>query len=79
MLVSPIGGTLHISLIADRETGCLAGFGFVEMSDADADGAISRLNGQDFDGRLLPVSAAAERINRARGFSDSGNSRSERW
>ena len=67
-LFSPIGETLHISLITDRETGRSAGFGFVEMADADADAAISRLHGQDFDGRQLPVSEAAERIRRAAGF-----------
>ena len=55
-------GTVHsVSLITDRETGRPRGFGFVEMDDAEADAAISALDGQDFGGRTLRVNQARER------------------
>ncbi|MDX1428657.1 MAG: RNA-binding protein [Rhodothermales bacterium] len=67
-LFSPIGEILSVSLITERETGRSRGFGFVEMSNDDAKAAISRLNGQDFNGRQLRISEAEERIKRAAGF-----------
>ena len=67
-LFSPIGETLSVSLITDRETGRSRGFGFVEMSRADAQSAMSRLNGADFHGRPLRVSEAEQRIKRAAGW-----------
>jgi RNA recognition motif-containing protein len=46
-------------VISDRETGRSKGFGFVEMSsDAEAQAAISKFNGADFDGRTLTVNEA---------------------
>ena len=55
-------GTVEkVSLIADRDTGRPRGFGFVEMSDADASRALQALNGSDFEGRSLKVSPAQER------------------
>lgn len=46
-------------LITDRDTGRSKGFAFVEMStDEEAQGAISVLGGQDFEGRALTVSEA---------------------
>lgn len=46
-------------LITDRDTGQSKGFGFVEMgSDAEANAAISALNGVDFDGRAIKVNEA---------------------
>lgn len=50
-----------VSLITDRETSRPRGFGFVEMSNADASRATQALNGADFDGRVLKVSQAQER------------------
>lgn len=67
-LFSPIGEVFSVSLINDKETGRSRGFGFVEMTSADAETAISRLNGHDFNGRPLRVSAAEERIKRAAGL-----------
>ena len=55
-------GTVEkVSLINDRDTGRPRGFGFVEMSSADAARAIQTLNGTDFGGRPLRVNEAQER------------------
>lgn len=45
----------------DRETQRSRGFGFVDMDDADAQGAIAALDGIDFDGRQLRVNEARPR------------------
>lgn len=46
-------------IIMDRDTGRSKGFGFVEMSsDAEAQNAISRLNGADYEGRAMTVNEA---------------------
>ncbi|MDH5636889.1 MAG: RNA-binding protein [Nitrospinota bacterium] len=42
-------------LITDRETGRSRGFGFIEMSNADADAAIKSLNGTNMDDRVIKV------------------------
>jgi len=60
-LFSPHGTVEKIALISDRDTGRPRGFGFVEMSNADAANAAQSLNGKDFDGRALKVSEAQER------------------
>ena len=58
----PQHGTVEsVSLITDRETGRPRGFGFVEMSRADATRAIQSLNGKDLGGRPLRVNEAQER------------------
>ena len=55
-------GTVEkVSLITDRDTGRPRGFGFVEMSNADASRAMQALNGTDFDGRPLKVNEAHDR------------------
>jgi|SRR5580700_1132912 cold-inducible RNA-binding protein len=49
----------RVNLITDRDTGQARGFGFVEMSNnAEADRAITELNGRDLDGRALNVNEA---------------------
>jgi RNA recognition motif-containing protein len=46
-------------IITDRDTGRSKGFGFVEMStDEEAQQAINRFNGTDFEGRSLTVNEA---------------------
>ncbi|HEV7608354.1 MAG TPA: RNA-binding protein [Steroidobacteraceae bacterium] len=60
-LFAPHGTVEKISLITDRDTGRPRGFGFVEMSNADASRAMQALNGQDFDGRALRINEAQER------------------
>jgi RNA recognition motif-containing protein len=60
-LFAPHGTVEKISLINDRDTGRPRGFGFVEMSNADASRAMQALNGQDFDGRALKINEAQDR------------------
>jgi RNA recognition motif-containing protein len=66
-------GTVTSSkIITDRDTGRSKGFGFVEMStEAEAQAAIGKLNGADWDGRPMTVNEAkpmAPRENRGGGF-----------
>ena len=60
-LFAPHGTVEKVSLITDRDTGRARGFGFVEMSNADASRAMQALNGQDFEGRSLKINEAQER------------------
>lgn len=60
-LFSKHGTVEKVSLITDRDTGRPRGFGFVEMSSADAARAIQALNGVDFGGRPLKVNEAQDR------------------
>ncbi len=60
-LFSKHGTVEKVSLITDRDTGRPRGFGFVEMSSADAARAIQALNGTDMGGRPLRVNEAQER------------------
>ena len=55
------GEVVSASIVMDRDTGRPRGFGFVEMSNADASKAMQALNGTDFEGRTLKVSEAQER------------------
>jgi len=55
-LFGPSGTIVDAKIVTDRETGRSRGFGFVEMSSAaEANEAISQLNGRDFEGRTLKV------------------------
>ena len=60
-LFSAHGTVEKVSLITDRDTGRPRGFGFVEMSNADAARAMQALNGTNFEGRPLKVNEAQER------------------
>src|SRR3954466_917667 len=71
-------GTVESSkIITDRETGRSKGFGFVEMSsEAEAQDAISKFNGADYDRRAMIVREArpmAPRENRGGGFGGNGD------
>ena len=71
-LFSPHGTVQSAEVIADRDTGRSKGFGFVQMgSDQEARAAISALNAQAHDGRMLTVNEAKPREDRPR----SGGSR----
>jgi cold-inducible RNA-binding protein len=63
-------GTVEsVAVITDRDTGRSKGFGFVEFgNDAEAQAAISGLNGKEVSGRSLTVSVARPK-------SDSGGNR----
>jgi RNA recognition motif-containing protein len=50
-----------VSIITDRDTGRSRGFGFVEMSDDDAQNAIDALDNHQMDGRPLRVNKARPR------------------
>jgi RNA recognition motif-containing protein len=66
-LCSPHGTVQSAEVIQDRDTGRSKGFGFVQMgSDAEAQAAISALNGQEVDGRALTVNEAKPREDRPR-------------
>jgi cold-inducible RNA-binding protein len=71
-LFAPHGTVEKVSLITDRDTGRPRGFGFVEMSNADASRAMQALNGKDMDGRSLKVNEAQDR-DRAGGGGGGGN------
>lgn len=62
-MFSAYGAVDNVSLIADRETGRLRGFGFVEMSSG-ADEAIAALNQTELGGRRLVVNLAKPREER---------------
>ena len=67
-MFSPHGTVDSAQVIQDRSTGQSKGFGFVEMgSDAEAQAAITALNGQDRDGRALTVNEAKPRAPRSGG------------
>jgi RNA recognition motif-containing protein len=55
------GTVENVSLPTDRETGRPRGFGFVEMSQADAARAIQNLNGYSMNGRPLRVNEAQDK------------------
>jgi RNA recognition motif-containing protein len=58
-LFSAHGSVASARIITDKFTGQSRGFGFVEMSsDAEAQAAISALNGSEMGGRTLTVNEA---------------------
>lgn len=64
-LFEQFGQVSSAKVITDRETGNSRGFGFVEMeSNAEADAAISKLNGKEIEGRNISVTVAREKVNR---------------
>lgn len=61
-LFSQHGTVTSVAVITDRDTGRSKGFGFVEYAnDAEAQAAVSALNGKDMAGRSLTVSEARPR------------------
>ena len=60
-LFSKHGTVEKVSLINDRDTGRPRGFGFVEMSNADAARAMQAINGTELGGRALKVNEAQDR------------------
>jgi cold-inducible RNA-binding protein len=78
------------SVVRDRDSGQSRGFGFVEMTNvAEANQAMTALNGQDLNGRTLNVNEARPResnggANRGgggfnRGGGGGGRRRESRW
>jgi RNA recognition motif-containing protein len=63
-----VGSVESSSVVTDRSTGQSRGFGFVEMATAEeAQQAVSRLNGQEVDGRQIRVEAANPSTGGSRG------------
>jgi len=67
-LFAQAGTVKSVTVVKDRETGRARGFAFVEMgSEADAQKAISILNGSNFMERALTVNLARPREERGGG------------
>jgi cold-inducible RNA-binding protein len=66
-LFEPFGNIESARVISDRDSGSSKGFGFVEMSDSDAQKAMGALNGREHDGRALRVNEAKPQENRGGG------------
>ena len=66
-LFAEVGEVESARIITDRDTGRSRGFGFVEMSDADAATAISKFSGTEVDGRALTVNEAKPQVKREGG------------
>ena len=73
-LFAQFGEVSSANVITDRETGRSRGFGFVEMSD-DGEGqkAIDRINGSEFEGKVLTVNVARPKTERSSGGYGGGN------
>jgi RNA recognition motif-containing protein len=66
-LFEQVGPVESANIITDRDTGRSKGFGFVEMSNEDAEKAIAQFNGTELNGRALTVNEARPREERSRG------------
>jgi RNA recognition motif-containing protein len=71
-LFSQAGVVQSVAIIKDRETGRSKGFAFIEMTNqAEAQAAISQLNGKQYRDRALTVNIARPREERG-GFGGGG-------
>ena len=66
-LFAQAGEVESVRIITDRDTGRSRGFGFVEMSEENAEKAISQFNGTELDGRALTVNEARPQAKRESG------------
>jgi RNA recognition motif-containing protein len=67
------GAVQSAQVIVDRDTGRSKGFGFVEMgTDAEAQAAITALNGTEVEGRTLTVNEARPKTEGGGGGGRSG-------
>jgi RNA recognition motif. (a.k.a. RRM, RBD, or RNP domain) len=67
------GAVTSAKVMMERDTGRSKGFGFVEMaSDAEAQAAISGMNGQPLGGRSVVVNEARPMEQRPRGYGGGG-------
>lgn len=64
-LFETYGAVDRVSIMTDRDTGRSRGFAFVEMTnEAEADKAITALNGSNLGGRALNVNEARPKTDR---------------
>lgn len=76
-LFSPFGEVVSAKIIMDRDTNRSKGFGFVEMaSKNEGIKAISKLDGQDLNGRNIKVNEAQQK---PQGGGGGGGNRDRRW
>ena len=74
---SQCGTVDSAKVITDRDSGRSKGFAFVEMStDAEAQDAISKFNGTEFEGRQMTVNEAKPQAPRD---NNRGGGRGGRW
>ena len=67
-MFEPYGAVDRVAIMTDRETGRSRGFAFVEMTnEAEADRAITALNGKSIGGRALNINEARPRPERTGG------------
>ncbi|MGA9292578.1 MAG: RNA-binding protein [Ignavibacteriaceae bacterium] len=86
-LFSSYGNNTSVKVIKDMYTGSSKGFGFIELSNqAEAQKAISDLNGKELRGKSITVNEARPKNDsrsgsRGRSFngSGSGNNRYSKW
>ena len=82
-LFGAAGQVASVNVVRDMATGRARGFAFVEMAtEADAQAAITQMNGHDFGGRSLTVNEAKPRPERSGGFGGGGGgnrNREPRW
>ncbi len=71
-LFAAFGTVESARVITDRDSGSSKGFGFVEMSDAEAQKAMGALNGREVDGRSLRVNQAKPQESRTGGYGGGG-------
>jgi RNA recognition motif-containing protein len=78
-MFSPHGNVESAQVISDRDTGRSKGFGFVEMSSsAEAQAAITALNGTQHDGRTITVNEAKPKTSMGGGGGGGGGGRGGR-
>lgn len=72
-LFEPFGSIERVTIMTDRDTGRSRGFAFVEMTDeAEAERAITSLNGKAMGGRPLTVNEARPKPDRGAGGARGG-------
>ena len=70
------GEISSVNIIKDRDSGESRGFGFVEMfTKAEAEAAMSDLNGKELDGSVIVVNEARPRSDNRSGRGDRGGGR----
>src|ERR1043166_358187 len=74
------GAVNEVNLMMDRMTGKSRGFAFITMNDgAQANAAMSALNGQELNGRPLTVNEARPREQRPRPSNGKRSFAGKRW
>ncbi|MGD8415754.1 MAG: RNA-binding protein [Pseudomonadales bacterium] len=67
-LFAECGPVTSAKVVSDRDTGRSRGFGFVEMDRADAQKAMSKLNGHEIESRALKVNEANDKPRSSRQY-----------